>query len=68
MEAFTAIYFGACIAAVVPDVEVGFTIVPLFAIVFFLFAGQFILLSSLPTGNLNKFYLYKVRDGWPVFH
>ena len=51
MEAFSAIYFGACLAAFAPDVEVGFAIVPLFAVVFFLFAGQFIKLGSLPTGK-----------------
>jgi len=51
MECMAAVFLGMAIAAIAPDVEIAQAISPPIAIVFFLFAGVFINLDSLPNGS-----------------
>jgi ABC-type multidrug transport system permease subunit len=51
MECTAAIFLSTCIAALVPDIEVGQVVTPPFIIIFVVFAGIFINVDSLPNGS-----------------
>ena len=51
MECMTAIFLATAIAALIPNIEIGQVVTPPVIIVFFIFAGVFINVDSLPNGS-----------------
>jgi len=51
MECMAAIFLSTAIAALIPNIEVGQVVTPPIVIVFFIFAGIFINVDSLPNGS-----------------
>lgn len=61
MMVFTSVYLACCIAALSSDPEIASALATPFLIIFFVFAGQFIRIESLPTGSTWVAYISPIR-------